>query len=198
MNETKSSEENEWEQLYQQGQTGWDRGEVSPNLSYWIEKQHFPPCRILVPGCGYGHEVLYLAEKGFDVIAIDIAPSAIDHLNKMLTENQLNATVIEADFFNWNPDKPVDAIYEQTSLCALAPENWEAYEQCLYRWLKPNGKLLAQFMQTNSEAGPPFHCDISTMLELFAKQRWQWSDEYETNIIHSAGKCEKVYLLEKK
>ncbi|WP_171899650.1 hypothetical protein [Candidatus Marithrix sp. Canyon 246] len=37
---------NEWEQRYQQGKTGWDRGDVSPNLHYWIENQQLEACRL--------------------------------------------------------------------------------------------------------------------------------------------------------
>jgi SAM-dependent methyltransferase len=189
--------EKNWEMAYQKGQTGWDRGGISPNLDYWLNHPQIKPCRILIPGCGNGYEVLHLAEKGFDVVAIDIAPTAIDNVKKQLEENQLTAEVILADFFEWTPAIPFDAIYEQTSLCALAPTQWEVYEQCLYQWLKPNGKLLAQFMQTHQEGGPPYHCEVSDMLDLFPASRWQWGGEQETKTSHSTGKRERVYLLEK-
>lgn len=188
---------NEWEDRYQQGQTGWDRGEVSPNLVFWIEQEQLKPCRILVPGCGHGHEVIALAEKGFDVVAIDIAPTAIRSLKKTLKTKRLEAELIQTDFFAWESEKPFDAIYEQTSLCALPPDEWRNYEKCLYHWLKPKGKLFAHFMQTGQESGPPFHCDISAMVDLFVAERWQWSEQYETKVIHSEGKYEKIYLLEK-
>ncbi|MCK5918550.1 MAG: methyltransferase domain-containing protein [Cocleimonas sp.] len=185
----------EWEQFYQSGKTGWDRGDISPNLNYWLENQQLQPCRILIPGCGNGYEVLHLAAKGFDVVAIDIAPTAVDNLNNALADHKLNAEVILADFFKWNPEKPFDALYEQTSLCALSPERWQAYEQCLFSWLKPNGKLLAQFMQTDVEGGPPYHCEMGDMTDLFDAARWQWSDEHHTKIVHSGGKSERVYRL---
>ena len=193
----KTKRNNPWEQRYQQGMTGWDRGDVSPNLDYWLNDQSLAACRILVPGCGNGYEVLHLAKLGFDVVGIDIAPTAINSLKETLLSNQLQAEVITADFFQWQPKQTFDAIYEQTSLCALPPQQWQAYEQCLYQWLKPKGKLLAQFMQTGDEGGPPFHCDIEAMLKLFSPQRWKWSEEKITQVIHSDRKQEKVYLLEK-
>ena len=188
---------NQWEQRYQQGTTGWDRGDSSPNLHYWIEKQSLEACRILVPGCGNGHEVLHLAKKGFDVVAIDIALSAIENLTDALAANQLQAEAVQADFFTWQPEQAFDVIYEQTSLCALPPAQWQAYEQCLYQWLKPKGKLLAQFMQTGNKGGPPFHCDVSAMFDLFTPQRWTWGEEHTTQVVHSKGLQERVYLLEK-
>ena len=187
----------EWEGLYQQGQTGWDRGEVSPNLFYWLENDLLKPCRILVPGCGNGHEVLALAERGFDVVAIDIALTPIESLKQMLKEKQLSAELVHADFFAWQCKEPFDAIYEQTSLCALPSDKWMAYENSLYDWLKPKGKLFAQFMQTEKEGGPPFHCDVSAMIDLFITEKWKWGEEHETQIIHSGGLHEKTFLLEK-
>jgi 2-polyprenyl-3-methyl-5-hydroxy-6-metoxy-1,4-benzoquinol methylase len=188
---------NEWETRYQQGQTGWDRGDVSPNLLHWLETELLKPCRLLVPGCGNGHEVVTLAEQGFDVVAIDIAPTAIKNLRKTLKNRQLNAELIQTNFFTWESEKPFDAIYEQTSLCALHPDEWSRYEKCIYNWLKPNGKLFAHFMQTDQENGPPFHCDIHAMTDLFVAQRWQWSDQIETQFVHSENLYEKTFLLEK-
>ena len=188
---------NEWENRYQQGQTGWDRGGASPNLLHLLESELLKPCRILIPGCGNGHEVVTLAERGFDVVAIDIAPTAIENLRKVMDARQLNAELIQTDFFTWELEKLFDAIYEQTSLCALHPDEWSNYEKCLYDWLKPDGKLFAHFMQTGQESGPPFHCDIRAMTDLFVAQRWQWSDQIETQVVHSENLHEKIFLLEK-
>jgi SAM-dependent methyltransferase len=187
----------ESENRNQQGQTGWDRGEVSPNLLYWIERKLLKPCRILIPGCGNGYEVLALAEKGFDVVAIDIAPTPIENLRKTLITKQLSVELIQTDFFTWDCENPFDAIYEQTSLCALHPDEWENYENCLYKWLKPQGQLLAQFMQSRQEDAPPFHCDIRAMADLFIAGRWLWSEQHETQVVYSEGLYEKLYLLEK-
>jgi cyclopropane fatty-acyl-phospholipid synthase-like methyltransferase len=188
---------NDWEQRYQDGQTGWDRGETSANLLHWIELDLLKPCRILIPGCGNGHEVLTLAEQGFDVVAIDIAPTPLANLSGMLKSNNLSAQLIQADFFSWRPEKLFDVIYEQTSLCALNPEQWADYEKCLYNWLGKGGKVFAQFMQTEQDGGPPFHCEMSEMLNLFTTDKWLWSEQYETQVIHSSGKYEKLYCLEK-
>lgn len=190
-----STRENEWEKRYQAGTTGWDRGETSNNLNYWLDKGLLKPCRILVPGCGNGYEVLTLAEKGFEVVAIDIAPSAINNLKKALKDKQLTADVTQADFFDWMPDKPFDAIFEQTSLCALPPDLWEKYEALLHRWLKPHGKLYAAFMQTGQEGGPPFHCELTDMKQLFPANRWHWSDEH-TSLKKEPGKTERLFELE--
>ena len=191
-------QQNEWENRYQQGQTGWDRGRTSKNLMFWLDQDLLEKCRVLIPGCGNGYEVLKLASMGFDVTAIDIAPSAIQNLQAALDKANLKATLVEGDFFSWLPDFHFDAIYEQTSLCALPPHQWQAYENQLYNWLKPQGKLFAQFMQTEAEGGPPYHCEINVMEDIFKKGKWLWSDAYKASTDELGNKSEILYLLEKR
>jgi SAM-dependent methyltransferase len=188
---------NAWEIRYQENKAHWDRGGISPNLLYWLESGLLKPCRILIPGCGNGYEVLALAERGFDVVAIDIAPTPIENIKKELQAQQLSAELIQTDFFTWKNIEPFDALYEQTSLCALPPDHWQLYERCLYDWLKPKGKLFAQFMQTHGEGGPPYHCDVAAMRNLFNEQRWVWSEQHKTQAVHSADLHEIVFLLDK-
>jgi len=54
-----------WDARFQSGETPWDRGDASPQLAAWLAAGTLAPCRILVPGCGSGHEVALLASAGF-------------------------------------------------------------------------------------------------------------------------------------
>ena len=187
---------NDWESRYQNGETGWDRGASSPALSVWLKTANLDShASILVPGCGRGHEVVHLAEVGFDVTGIDIAPSAVSHLQQELTGKGLNAEVLLADLFAFKPDVPFDAVYEQTCLCAIQPGQREAYEALLHDWLKPGGTLFALFMQTGAESGPPFHCDLLAMRRLFPESRWQWPVIEPVFTPHRNGRFELGYQL---
>lgn len=181
MNETEQRR-TEWEQRYQTGATGWDRGTHSPALDAWLASGALTPCRLLIPGCGRGYEVAHLAQLGFDVTAVDIAPSAVQALRAMLAEAGLSAQVVETDIFHWQPDVPFDAIYEQTALCAIDPVMRSDYAERLWAWLKPGGKLYALFMQTGQAGGPPFHCELADMRALFPAERWRWPEESATRI----------------
>ena len=85
-----------WESKYQDGATGWDRGGSSPVLDQWLEKM--PKGRVLVPGCGRGHEISELVRAGHLVTAVDIAPSPVQHLNEQLQREGLDANVIQGFF----------------------------------------------------------------------------------------------------
>jgi len=181
-----------WESKYHNRETGWDRGSHSPALTTWLKE--LKPCRILIPGCGRGHEAIELARRDFDVTAVDIATPAIEHMQAALDKEGLTASLIHGDLFDLDLE-PFDAIYEQTCLCALQPTRWPDYEQWLYNHLKPGGQLFALFMQTNAEGGPPFHCDVTEMKTLFATSRWQWPESDGTNVAHPSGRHELAHLL---
>ena len=189
----------DWEGHYQRGETGWDRGNTSPALTHWLDAGSLSPCRILIPGSGYGHEAVELARLGFEVTAVDIADSPVCHLRQQLSSLEIHASIVQADVLNWQPQQAFDAIYEQTCLCALNPKTWPEYEQQLYRWLTPGGHLFAHFMQTGNAGDPPYHCDLLKMRGLFAANRWQWQEDEQPLLVpHSGNRFELGLLLERK
>jgi len=185
----------EWEARYQQGNTGWDRGDASPALATWLESGAIRPCRTLIPGCGRGHEVLALSRRGFDITALDFAPSAVAHVQQALASEGLEAEVVQADVLQWQPGAPFDAVYEQTCLCALPDDVWEDYAANLHGWLKPGGRLYALFMQTGQPGGPPRHCDLLRMHQIFDDDRWQWPEHEPLFVPHHNGRFELGYIL---
>jgi len=188
----------DWEERYQNGDTGWDRGVYSPSLSAWLaEDGPKVGSRVLVPGCGRGHEVVHLAGLGYSVTGIDLAPSAVSHLKQTLRELGLPAEVLLADLFAYRPDTPFDAVYEQTCLCAIPPARREEYERLLHGWIKPGGTLFALFMQTGAEGGPPFHCDLLAMHRLFPEERWAWPAVEPEFTPHRNGRFELGYRLQR-
>lgn len=185
-----------WQARYESGNTGWDRGMPSPMLGRWLEAGVLKPCRILVPGCGRGHEVVALADAGFEVTAVDFADEAVSALTKALNQRFLNATVIQSDLFAFEPTKPFDAVYEQTTLCAIDPSQWQTYEQLLACWLRPGGKLMAMFMQSDKPDGPPFHCELNSMKQLFQPTNWEWCGDAQ-RVEHPMGMHELACVLQR-
>lgn len=186
-----------WDDKYQTGIPGWDRRGVSPALLHWLDGGMLGPCRLLIPGCGHGHEVVELARRGFSVHAVDIAPTPLSRLRMILAEKGLDARLIQADVLHWQPDAPFDAIYEQTCLCALAPQEWPLYAAQLYGWLGPGGLLFALFMQTGRPGGPPYHCPLEDMRGLFPSEHWRWVEPPHREISHPNGLFEYAAVLQR-
>src|SRR5438093_11647500 len=85
-----------WQERFAANDTPWDRGDASPQLAAWVASGELTPCRILVPGCGGGHEVAVLAGAGFVVTALDYAPAAIALSRWRRASPNLRATLCPA------------------------------------------------------------------------------------------------------
>lgn len=186
-----------WQARYDEGRTAWDRGAASPALVGWLDSGALRPGRIVVPGCGRGHEVVALAEAGFEVTAIDYAPAAVEAVRERLVAAAVAADVVAADLFAYEPKAPFDAVYEQTCLCALPPQRWHDYERRLWSWLVPGGIVAAAFMQTDGREGPPFACPPDQMRALFTADRWEWPADLVA-VPHPMGLVELTGLLRKR
>ena len=193
-----------WEERFAAGNMPWDRGEASPQLGAWLAAGALKPCRILVPGCGSGYEVVALAKAGFEVTALDYAPVAVERTRQLLEAAKQKAELIEADVLAWQPSRAFDAIYEQTCLCALYPDDWRAYADQLHRWLVPGGSLFALFVQfsrpdaaSGAIQGPPYHCDINGMRALFPDPLWHWPKPPYPRTSHPRGLTELAVVLKR-
>lgn len=171
-----------WKERFASGTTPWNRGAANPQLAQLIADGTLAPGQsVIVPGCGHGWEVAALAKSGMKVTGIDYAHNALAICQQILAHEGTTAQLVDADILHWQPDAPVDAIFEQTCLCALYPDFWQHYAAQLHKWLKPGGMLLAMFLQAlRPEAahgfidGPPYHCDINAMRALFPATQWEW------------------------
>jgi methyl halide transferase len=68
-----------WNDSYTSGEPPpWDTGTPDPMLVAMIESHAIEPGRTLDVGCGTGTNAIYLAEHGFDVVGVDVAPVAIE------------------------------------------------------------------------------------------------------------------------
>jgi SAM-dependent methyltransferase len=130
---------------------------------------------------------------------------AIARTRERLGAAKLTATLVEADALAWRPAHPFDAVYEQTCLCALYPDDWRAYADQVYEWLRPGGRLFALFAQMSRPGsaegaiqGPPYHCDVNGMRALFPEPRWAWPKPPYPRIPHPMGLAELAVILERR
>ena len=142
-----------WDERFERAFTPWDLGGVPQALHEFVARDA-QPRTVLIPGCGNGYELAYLADAGWDAIAIDFSPAAVSRARAQV--GPWAQRVLEADFFNWQPAHALDLIYERAFLCAMPPAMWP---RVVARWaeLLPPGALLAGFFFFgNSTKGPPF------------------------------------------
>lgn len=175
MSETPERSAMDWEQRFRDDDTPWERGQTHPFLQHCIDSGEIGPGKsVIIPGCGRCPEVAIIARHATHTIAADLSETAIAWQGKQLQLERLDAELIVGDILEWRPEAPIDAVYEQTFLCAIPPRLRVEYEQAMHAWLKPGGKLLALFMQKEERGGPPYGCSLEAMHELFPEERWIW------------------------
>lgn len=142
-----------WSTRYQEGNFQWDIGYASPPLMNYLLQQD-KQAKILIPGCGRGHEVIALWQKGYkNVHALDFAPEALSFIAQHCPDfppNQFHQQNI------FDHHERYDFVVEQTLFCALDPTLRENYAQHMSTLLLPEGKLVGVFFNRAFEGGPPF------------------------------------------
>jgi len=160
----------DWQKHYDENDLAWDLGEVAnPFVRLW-EDNVLTPGTLIIPGCGQGHEVIYFAERKFQVTALDFSPGAVELLQDSLREKNLSAKVLHRDFFELEDthNQAYDAMLEQTFFCAIQPDQRSAYVESASRILKPGGLLFGLFYETGEEGGPPFNTTEADIRNYFS------------------------------
>lgn len=153
-----------WEERYSTERTPWDLQDSPAALRNFLLGAR-PGGRVLIPGCGYGHEVGQFHAAGWKAEAVDFSPTAVARARAAL--GPLGVLVREADFFSTDFGAPFDLVYERTFLCALPVERWPAYAERIHRLLRPGGVLAGVFYHGVDPDGPPFPIDAGVAKELF-------------------------------
>jgi SAM-dependent methyltransferase len=168
-----------WDTRYETGVMPWDASRVPDALRRHLNQ--FPAgARVLVPGCGSAYEVYYLAENGFDVLAIDFSPAAVMRAQKEL--GCFADRVRQADFFDFElGGQAFDVMYERAFLCALPPRLWERYARRSAEVLAPGGRIAGFFYFDDSPRGPPFGTDDAQLRALLSPWFERIQDEPVTD-----------------
>lgn len=142
-----------WCKRFGEGTTPWDAGRVPEDFAAFITAQA-APMTTLIPGCGSAWEAAFVAGSGWPVTALDFSPAAIATAQQTLGDCPVE--LVCADFFKWQPARPLDLIYERAFLCALPRKLWDDWGQRVADLL-PSGSLLAgYFFVCDQLKGPPF------------------------------------------
>lgn len=152
----------------------WDHDRPNPALTEWLDAEApgVVRCgsRVVVVGCGRGHDARELLRRGYDVTAFDCSESAI-RLAKTLDPEHA-ACYFRASLF----DLPVrwihrfELVVEIHTLQSLRPVHRPAVMDGLARLVGTRGRLLAishlAVEPAREESGPPWALTESELREI--------------------------------
>ena len=149
----------DWEDNYRRGETPWDKGVPHPGLVEFLKRTPVHG-RVLVPGCGAGHDARALAATADEVVGLDIAPSAIARAKAQPVVGGERYQLADLFALSASLRGTFDVVFEHTCFCAIDPSLREKYVAAVAGALKPGGHLLAIFYLDPGldpgESGPPF------------------------------------------
>lgn len=153
-----------WDERFDRAFTPWDMGGVPQRLQRYIAGWPGARPSVLIPGCGSAYELVAMCEAGWDATAIDFSPAAV--AQGQATAGPWSSRVQEADFFGWQPARPLDLVYERAFLCAMPPAMWPKVAARWAELLPPGATLAGYFFCGDKPKGPPFGIARERLLQL--------------------------------
>ncbi|CDG85454.1 methyltransferase [Janthinobacterium agaricidamnosum] len=142
-----------WDERFKRHFMPWDHGGVPAALRRFVQASGTAQ-RCLIPGCGSAYELAFMSNAGWDATAIDFAPAAVSAARA--AAGQWGGRVLEADFFAFEPARPLDLIYERAFLCAMPRAMWPKVAARWAQLLAPGALLAGYFFFDQAIKGPPF------------------------------------------
>ncbi|MCX7712125.1 MAG: TPMT family class I SAM-dependent methyltransferase [Chthoniobacterales bacterium] len=157
-----------WENRYKNGDTPWEKGRAHPELVRRLSIHSLPLVRrVLVPGCGYGHDArafLKITPPPL-VMGLEISSTAVKAAKGLsVGESYYLGSILEppeelTGFF--------DFAFEHTCFCALPPRCRKRYFLGLRKLLTKDALVwFILYVDPDHEVGPPFGCSYSDFIEL--------------------------------
>jgi SAM-dependent methyltransferase len=137
---------NRWDLYYWLGKTPWDTNITPPEIVNLIEGgddvPRILPGRAIDLGCGTGTNVLYLAQRGFEAVGVDVSAQAIERARRKAQVQNVNATFYVADLLdpeNFPVSGPFDFVMDIGVMHIFDDAGRARYAATLNRLLRVGG-----------------------------------------------------------
>lgn len=149
-----------WNESYATGELPWDTGDPEPLLVEFVTSSRVRPTRTLEIGAGTGTNSLWLAERGFEVLGIDVAPLAVERANAKLEGHRFGCRFAALDFLAVSPPGgPFQFIFDRGCFHVFdEPEERARFSARVAAALTRGGLWLSLIGSTEGparEVGPP-------------------------------------------
>jgi tellurite methyltransferase len=134
-----------WEDFYKKVAGREPRPLLNDVLQYFPAEQTQPPRQAIDLGCGDGTETAFMLKQGWQVLAIDGEPTAIDYLLTKVSISEKALLQTQTARFEDVSLLPADLIYASYSLPFCAPEHFDVLWKKIVDNLKPNGRFAGEF-----------------------------------------------------
>ena len=149
-----------WNESYASGQLPWDTGQPEPVLVEFVTSGRVRPGPSLEIGAGTGTNAIWLAERGFDVLGVDVSPLAVES-----ARTKVGGRDLRCRFAAWDilaappPDGPYEFVFDRGCFHVFdEPDERQRFAAHVAAVLTPGGLWLSLAGSTEGpprEMGPP-------------------------------------------
>lgn len=149
-----------WNENYASGQLPWDTGQPEPLLVEFVSCNAITAGSALEIGAGTGTNAIWMTERGFDVLAIDVAPLAVQTAEAKMAGRALRCRFAVSDFLMApTPGGPFQFVFDRGCFHVFdEPEQRAQFAAQVAAVLAPGGLWLSLVGSTEGpprDVGPP-------------------------------------------
>ena len=149
-----------WNESYASGQLPWDTGRPEPLLVEFVNSNAVTPGPTLEIGAGTGTNAIWMAEHGFDVLGVDVAPLAIERARAKMDGRALRCRFAVSDILAAPPPGgPFQFVFDRGCFHVFnEADERQRFAAQVAAVLAPGGLWLSLIGSTEGpprEVGPP-------------------------------------------
>jgi ubiquinone/menaquinone biosynthesis C-methylase UbiE len=161
----------EWDEYYQKyplDELGWELGKPRPLLVEYVKKGLVKKGKALDLCCGAGTNTVYMAKKDFDVVAIDISPTAIKIAKKKAQQGRVSIDFLMESFTDLSfEDEAFNFVFDMGCFHHVEVQDRAKFIKGVFRVLKKEGiYMLTCFSDRNGLAWN--HFSRQQIIDLFS------------------------------
>jgi SAM-dependent methyltransferase len=151
----------DWDTAYREGTPPWDSSKPHAELIRVLEEYRLRPQTVLEIGCGSGADAILLAQRRFEVTAVDCSPIAIERARLRAEQHGALLRFVLDDVFDFaHSAGPSDFVYDAGLYHFIRQVDLERYLDMLWRVTQPGSHYLClagapSKSSETSDDGPP-------------------------------------------
>ncbi len=133
-----------WEQRYQDQAVEtmpWFYPHLDPDLAGALTRLNLTIGRVLDLGTGPGTQAIALAQRGFDVTAVDLSPSAVAQAERRAAAEGARVRFLQDDILDSQLTETFDFIFDRGCFHVIDPARRTDYVGKVHKLVRPGGFL---------------------------------------------------------
>ncbi len=180
----------DWTQRYREGKIPWDSGKPSSELLRVVDAGIVAPCRALELGCGTGTNAVFLAQRGFDVTAVDLVELAVEKARAKATQAGVKVNFACASVLDLpNLGAPFEFIFDRGCFHSFKERGWSEFLASLTRVTRSGTRwlMLCGNDKEPQDPGPPTLSEKQIRDTLTPMFEVEWLREFRFDLSPSFG-----------